>query len=84
MYYVYLIDESGNILTDEDGNRLYVDILSKFPTTWNYNPSNIINEYTYDLSTLVYDSLTSNYDGVVATDLAEMERLPAMWSDVDT
>jgi hypothetical protein len=33
-YYVYLTDESGEIITDESGALIYVDTYPKNPNPW--------------------------------------------------
>lgn len=34
LYYVYLTDESGSILTDESGALIYIDTYTKNPNPW--------------------------------------------------
>lgn len=53
----------------------------KSPTAWSGNPSAETAEYMYDSATDPYDSATLNYDGVVSTDLADTEKLPADWAE---
>lgn len=54
----------------------------KSPTDWSPNPSAEVNYDPYDSTTDAYDSSTDTYDAVIATDLADNEKLPVAWSSL--
>ena len=68
-----------------DGSVQYGELLDHHqPHFWSPNPSAETAEYDYNSSTLAYNSSTLNYSGVVALDMADSEKTPAYWDEVDT
>lgn len=54
--------------------------MAKTATNWSDNPSSEANNFAYDDSSVLYDSTTDNYDGVVDADMGDRDILPTGWT----
>lgn len=57
--------------------------MTRIPTDWSQNPSSETNQFAYDDSSVLYDSIANNYDGVVDSDMSDRGLSPADWDKVD-
>lgn len=54
----------------------------KTPTTWVTNTNANDNRYTFDSSTIKYDSSATTYDGITVGESQITTADPVTWSDV--
>lgn len=54
--------------------------MAKNPTNWSSNISVEANLLTYDTFAATYDSATATYDNIVVGDVADSDKVPAVWT----
>jgi hypothetical protein len=78
-----LVAYSGIDVTepDIDKNLTAWDKTDKTSSAWSANPASETNLYAYDSGSLVYDSATRTYDGIVTGESFISGRIPTEWSN---